>query len=359
MDAASKRRAPRIGVLAPPWPIPAAAYGGVEAMVDGLGRGLTEQGAKVFLWSAAESTCPVMRGAIYSQSDLDASYVTPHEVRHVIEGYRWLDRHHVDVIHDHTLIGPVIAPGVSRTPVVATPHLPLEDREQHVAFEQAGRTCAVVAISRAQAAAAPDINIYDVVSHAVDLDAFKPASPSARPDDEPFMFFLGRMSPEKGVDTAIRACLEAGARLQIAARMEEPAEYAYFARAVEPLLDDRIVYLGELNHADKIAKLQRACALINPINWNEPFGLVMIEALACGCPVLAFERGAAGEIVIDGRTGRLCRSEPELAAHIRQRLGERDGIARDACRRDAEMRFGLSRMARDYLAIYARVIVQN
>lgn len=160
------------------------------------------------------------------------------------------------------------------------------------------------------------------------------------------------MAPEKGARRAALVARKAGMRLLMAAKMREPWEKRFFAEQVEPLLGDGIEYIGEIGHEDKVRLLGGARALVNPIRWPEPFGLVMIEALACGTPVLAFRQGSAPELVDHGVTGYLSDSVDAMADDV-ARL---DALDRAACRRAAEARFSTERMVREHLAVYEQVI---
>jgi glycosyltransferase involved in cell wall biosynthesis len=164
--------------------------------------------------------------------------------------------------------------------------------------------------------------------------------------------YLGRMVAEKGAHRAILAARRAGLPILLAGKMREPWETAYFESEIEPLLGDDVQYLGEVPYEQKLQLLGDAKATLFPIRWNEPFGLVMLESLACGTPVLAFAEGAAPEVVDDGRTGWLCRDESDMAA----RLHDIDQIDRGACRADVETRFSTTRMAREHAELFERVL---
>jgi glycosyltransferase involved in cell wall biosynthesis len=166
---------------------------------------------------------------------------------------------------------------------------------------------------------------------------------------------MGRMSPTKGPHRAARLARAAGQRLVIAAKMQEPAERHYFDERVRPLLDDKVVYVGEVGGLEKLELLAGARALINPITWPEPFGLVMIEALACGTPVLAYPNGAAPEIVRHGETGFLCADEADLT----RRLGEVGDLDRHACREAVETDFSVERMVNAHVELYEAVLARE
>jgi glycosyltransferase involved in cell wall biosynthesis len=204
----------------------------------------------------------------------------------------------------------------------------------------------VVAISRSHARTAPEIPVAAVIHHGIDLTVYEPG-----PGRGNYLLFIGRMSPEKGVHHAARVAAAAGVPLLLVAKMRDRSERDYFEREVRPLLCADVRMIGELTLRRRIELLRNARALLNPIDWDEPFGLVMVEALACGTPVLAFARGAATEIVDHARTGFLCAHEDDMLAAV-ARVAELD---RGACREAAERRFSLLRMARDYEDVYARL----
>ena len=274
----------KIGLIAPPWlPVPPLAYGGTEAVIDRLARGFVRAGHEVVLAAAGDSTCPVPIIAATPRS-LGVG-VACSEIRHLRRAYEGLQD--CDMMHDHTLLGPQIAAstcamrGSSRRTTASSPASgSTSTHASRIGFRSSrSRT--------AQADAAPDLKIARVIHHGLDIDRYP-----AGLGDGGYFLFLGRMAPEKGVHRAARVAREAGVRLLIAAKMSEPAEHRYFQEEVEPFLDQNVEYVGEVGKREKLALLAGARALVNPIRWAEPFGLVMIEALACGTPVLAFARKA-------------------------------------------------------------------
>jgi glycosyltransferase involved in cell wall biosynthesis len=153
----------------------------------------------------------------------------------------------------------------------------------------------------------------------------------------------------------VEAAWKAGVPLLLAAKMREPWEFEYFDTYVKPYLNDDIRYLGEVPHAQKLSLLAGARALLNPIRWAEPFGLVMVEALACGTPVLSFPEGAAPEIVEDGKTGFLCNDVTDMA----ERIGQVDQLERSACRAAVEDYFSTRRMVDEHLALFDELLAQS
>ncbi|WP_167475193.1 glycosyltransferase [Nocardia arthritidis] len=334
----------RIGLIAPPWvPVPPPAYGGTEAVVDNLARGLAALGHDVRLFTVGESTCPVRKSFLYDEAFTPIGVAVP-EAAHVLAAYEALAD--VDIIHDHTALGPLIGPTIDGPPVVSTCHGPFDPMNARNIASFADRV-AVVSISHNQRRTAAPIPIEAVIHHGIDLDTYRYG-----PGGGGFLLFLGRMNAAKGVHRAVEFARLAGRKLVIVTKIREAEEHAYYEEQVRPLLGPDDPEPRELALPDRVRLMQAADALINPIDWPEPFGLVMAEALACGTPVLAFPNGAAPEIVDHGRTGFLCAdtdSMLEAIAHI-------PDIDRRDCRAAAERRFDMHRMARDHAALYSRVL---
>ncbi|MGH3301396.1 MAG: glycosyltransferase family 4 protein [Streptosporangiaceae bacterium] len=340
----------RIGLIAPPWvPVPPPAYGGTEVVIDNLARGLQDLGHEVRLFTVGESECPVPIDFLYPHPMAPIGSVIQ-ETAHVVAAYKSLAD--MDIIHDHTFLGPLISGlrGMHSPPVVTTNHGPFSQETVPVLQEVAKHT-GVVAISQAQARQAREnggtVPIAAVIHHGIDLELYKPG-----PGGGGYLMFIGRMSADKGVHHAVRVAKQAGRRLVLSTKMREEKEIDYFESEVRPLLDAGDAVPSEIPQRQRIDLLRGADALLNPITWCEPFGLVMAEALACATPVLAFDNGAAGEIIESGRTGYLCRDEAEMITAI-DRVG---GIDRDQCRESAERRFSRQRMARDHERLYRRVL---
>lgn len=338
--------------MAPPWvPVPPRGYGGTEAVIDRLARGFVDAGHDVMLWTTGDSTCPVPRGHVLEVAEGDRMGIAAIELRHLIRGYEALLEWGTDIVHDHTLIGPVYAERYRNTlPVVTTNHGPFNE-DLNDLYRAIGADVPVIAISHDQARRATGVPIAAVIHHGLDLDQF-PVGDGSGDREGPYFLFLGRMAPEKGARRAALAAQRAGVRLLMAAKMREPWEHQFFAEQVQPLLSDRIRYVGEVEHEERVRLLQGAIALVNPIRWPEPFGLVMIEALACGTPVLAFREGSAPELIDDGVTGLLCDDLDELVG----KLEEVAKLDRAACRAAAEQRFSRQRMVADHLDLFEQVL---
>lgn len=320
-------------------------------MLDSLARALVRAGHEVVLFTTGDSTCPVERRFELPEAETHRMGVAVPELRHVMAAYEAL--RDVDIIHDHTIIGPVYSQLVDSPPVVTTNHGPFND-ELRAVYRRVAEKVPLIAISRHQASTAGDVPVAAVIHHGVDPESFEVGDGSGDDQGEYFLF-LGRMAEEKGAARAAEIARRAGVRLIIAAKMREPWEVAYFNEKVAPLLDDRIVFVGEVGFEEKVRLLGGARALLNPIRWPEPFGMVMVEAMACGTPVLAFPEGAASEIVEDRVTGFLCRDEDEMA----RRLSDVPEIDRQLCRSRVEKHFSSDRMAEDHLRLYRRVLEER
>jgi glycosyltransferase involved in cell wall biosynthesis len=335
----------RIGLIAPPWiTVPPPRYGGTERVVDELARGFAALGHDVLLATTGDSTCPVQTISVYDAALGFMTGAVPFELRHVLEAYDGLAS--CDVVHDHTILGPLLDRPAGYPPVVWTNHGPF-DEEVGAIFGAGCRKATVVAISHSQASKAGRVRVDRVIHHGVDTDEF-----SVGEGDGGYLLSLGRMTPAKGIATAIDIASAAGVPLLIGAKMNEPAEFEYFEREIRPRLTPDIHYLGEVGHAAKRELLRDALALLNPIAWDEPFGLVMIEALASGTPVVGTPHGAAREIIDDGVTGFLRSSVADLVRCV-SRVHE---LSRSACRRSAETRFSAIAMVDDHLDLYRQLI---
>jgi glycosyltransferase involved in cell wall biosynthesis len=338
----------RVAVIAPPWlPVPPPAYGGTELVLDGLCRALAAAGHDVLLFASGDSTCPVERAWAFAVAP-GTDHIHPEsELLHVLAAYEKVVEWGADVVHDHTLVGPLYASTHHPTlPVVTTNHGPFKG-ELELVYARVAGTVPIIAISEHHASTAGAIPVETVIHHGIDLDGYSVGRGTGG-----YALFLGRMNPDKGIDTAIKVARHAGVPLRIAAKMREPEEFEYYRAVVEPLLGDEVDNVGEVGGDDKLALLGEAVCLLNPITWAEPFGMVMIEALATGTPVVATPHGAAPEIVDDGVTGFLRRDVESLSAA----LAASATLDRAACRRAAEARFSMARMAADHLAFYERIV---
>ena len=338
----------KIGLVAPPWePVPPVAYGGTEAVVDTLARGFLSEGHEVVLFTTGDSSCPVDRRFIRDAADTARMNQSMPEIAHVLSAYEAL--RDCDVVHDHTTVGPLLGPGIGAPPVVTTMHNAF-DAETCRVYEAIARHAAVITVSHSQRAAAHGVRIEATIHHGVEASRFPVGD--GRGD---YLLFLGRLAPEKGAHRAIEVASRAGMTLKLAGKMHSPEERSYFEECVRPHLGRDAQYLGEVDHDEKLRLLGDATALLNPIRWREPFGLVMLEALACGTPVLAFSEGAAVEIVRPAHTGFLCDDEHDMAAAV-NRVGQLD---RRECRDAVTGYFSAERMVREHVELFDDIVSKS
>ncbi|MBT2596698.1 glycosyltransferase family 4 protein [Arthrobacter sp. ISL-72] len=340
----------RIGLIAPPWlPVPPPRYGGTEVVVDGLARGLVAAGHEVLLAAPSGSTCPVPLVPDMPEpgAGTSAGWSAVTELYHVARAYAAMTD--VDLVHDHTVAGPFFRNRPASLPVVTTNHGPFSSLLGDL-YRLIGPEVAMVAISHRQAADAAGARVDRVIHHGIDVAAVPRGA-----GDGGYVAFLGRMSPDKGPREAILIARQAGFRLLMSARVQGRQEEDYFESQIAPLLGPEAEFVGELSAREKYQLMGGAVAFLNPIQWPEPFGLVMIEALATGTPVVGTGYGAAPEIVDDGVTGYLRTGTGELA----EALSRAPGLDRDACRRAAEVRFSLGRMVADHVSLYQQLLQDN
>jgi glycosyltransferase involved in cell wall biosynthesis len=251
------------------------------------------------------------------------------------------------VISDHTTAGPIVALTSPLPPVVATNHNPFSRGRESI-YRRAADRVALVAISQSHASTT-DLRVSAVIHHGIDVGDF----PTGRGDGG-YVAALTRMSPDKGVHRAAELAHKAGVPLRIAAKVRTVREREYFDDCVRPLLTDGVEFVGEVDARGKRELLAGATALLNPTEWAEPFGMTMIESLACGTPVVATRRGSSPEIIEHGVTGFLGETDEELLAG----LGQSAELDRAACRRAAEQRFSMSAMASAYVNAYERELIR-
>ena len=335
----------RIGLLAPPWiPIPPPAYGGIERVVALQAAGLIAAGHDVTLVAAPGSAISGVRVVSPLEGVPAQIGMATDEWRHVLGGLDALSE--VDTVIDHS--GPLgaLLSAQGLVPALHVVHGSLEGELLGLYNGLMARAprLRLAAISRSQRQAAPHLPFAGICYNAIDVEAVP-----FRASSEGYLAFLGRMAPEKGAAEAIALARAAGRPLLIAAKCREPAEQAYFERAVAPHLGPDVVFLGELGREATYDFLSRAAAMLFPISWREPFGMVLVEAMACGTPVLATNRGAVSEIVRDGVTGFIRDTTAELAAVI-GRIGE---IDRAACRRHVAEHFSSAALVRSYAPLLA------
>ncbi len=333
--------------IAPPWfAVPPSGYGGIEWIVASLADGLVDAGHEVTLHAA---------GGSVTKADLQTVFdVAPslhignpwYEATHAVAAYT--DPSRFDVIHDHTgAIGPAIAAGITdRPPVVNTLHGCWTDANERL-YRAISHRVALVGISHDQVSRTPEgVQVAGVVHNGIALERYP-----FRADKEDFLLFVGRASADKGPEVAVEVAAQVGLPLVMAIKVNEPLEIEYFETMIAPAIHGAEVDVRTgVGHDEKVDLMGRARAVLVPIRWDEPFGLVMAEAMACGTPVVAYRRGAAPEIVVDGQTGYLI--EPgDLGAFIRATEAV-DAIDPAVCRTRIEEELSAQRMVERYVALY-------
>jgi glycosyltransferase involved in cell wall biosynthesis len=267
------------------------------------------------------------------------------ELVHITQVNRLLEQEQFDIVHDHTTIGPVTAAQRS-VPTVVTVHGSPVD-ELHAYLSRVDRMVSLVAISHAQRRTAPDLSWRSMVYNAIDIRG----PVKLRPSDGPVLW-LGRFDPQKGPDIAINVCRKAGLPLVLAGKCNQKDEWRYLDKEIRPMLGEDTELVLNAPRPRTEALISRARALIMAIRWEEPFGMVMIEAMATGTPVVALRHGAVPEIVVPGQTGFICADEAELAESLKQ-VHLIDPAACVARVRDA---FSVELMAQRYEQVYRDVM---
>ncbi|HEX4086164.1 MAG TPA: glycosyltransferase family 4 protein [Chthoniobacteraceae bacterium] len=342
----------RIGIAPPLWaPIPPKTYGGVELMVHLLTGELVRQGHQVTLFGTGDSRTPARLEAVCEQNILDFMAGTEACVYEAFANAavaRTLARaEELDVIHFHSGMHWLPFATLVKTPCLFTIHTFASFDDRWIARNFP--TVPLNGISQCQAAqiAGESGREIPVVYNGCDFSAFQPRYEPGR-----YLAFLGRMSYDKNPLDAIRLAQAAGMPIVLAGQAQQAKEEAYFEKEIRPLIDgERVRYIGPVNHAQKQELLRNAAALIFPIQWEEPFGLVMIEAMACGTPVLGHALGSVAEVVDAGITGFYAPEIAQMGALVPEVLA----LDRRRVRQQAESRFSCQRMVSEYVDLYRRI----
>jgi glycosyltransferase involved in cell wall biosynthesis len=330
--------------------VPPIGYGGIEWIVASLADGLVDAGHDVTLSAAGGSVTKATLDTVFDVAPSLHIGNPWYEATHAVTAYRDPDR--FDVIHDHTgAIGPAIAAGITdRPPVVNTLHGSWTDANARL-YRAISHRIALTAISHDQLSRTPaGVEVVGVVHNGIALERYP-----FRADKDDFLLFVGRASADKGPEVAVEVAKQAGLPLIMAIKVSEPLEVEYFETMIAPaMLGADVDLRTSVEHEEKVDLMARARAVLVPIRWDEPFGLVMAESMACGTPVVAYRRGAAPEIVVDGETGYLI-DPGDLRGFARatEAVGEIDPVA---CRARIEDEFSAVRMVERYVALYERLL---
>jgi glycosyltransferase involved in cell wall biosynthesis len=341
----------RIAVLSPVWfAVPPSGYGGIEWVVSLLADGLVDAGHDVTLFASGDSHTRARLVSVFETAPSELIGRSLPELQHALACFTRADE--FDVINDHA--GPASIPlgGLVETPVVHTVHGPLggDPGDVYDGLARVAPSVGLISISLNQRRPRPDLNWVGNCMNALDLQLYP-----CKPHRGEYLLYLGRMSADKGAHRAIAVAMEMGLPLKLAGKKQDPKEVRYFDELVKPHLVGDIEYLGEVSHGEKVELLQNARSTLFPIDWEEPFGLVMIESMACGTPVVATRHGAVPEVIEDGVSGIIVDDYRQMPAAIERA----DGLDPLECRRYVEEQFGRQRMVADYVAVYERAVAES
>ncbi|HEX6968465.1 MAG TPA: glycosyltransferase family 4 protein [Micromonosporaceae bacterium] len=337
----------RIAMVVPPWyELPPHGYGGLEHVCSALIDALVARGHQVTLLGAGTRTGTSATAFVSTSRELQHARLgqTIPELAHLARADRIIAEGDFDIVHDHTTAGPLLAPR-RRVPTVVTVHgRPVGELGDLLA--DVDPLVGLVAISTAQCRIAPQLPWAAVVHHGLPADDMT-TDPTR---GEGPVLWLARFTPDKGPDLAIQACRAAGLPLVLAGKANEVSEQRYLREVIEPMLGPDVTLLRNAARDHTMALLRDARCLIMPIRWEEPFGMVMLEAMAAGTPVVALRRGAVPELVAHGRTGLVCDDPDELPEALRNVAA----IDPRECVRHVRERFSAERMAEGYERVYRR-----
>lgn len=339
----------RVAVVAPVWVrVPPEQYGGIEIVVNLTVEELVRQGKDVTLFATGDAITKAKLRWIYPKAVGFSSGHQSFPETHVAWAYSQADE--FDVIHNNAGVAGITMAGLINKPVVTTLHNNYFFPENPVFFAQNGNNQYFVPISDAQKREVPDLNFTRTVYNAIDTTQY-PFSD----EKEDFLLSLGNLWEVKGHDTAIKVAKELGMKLIIAGKLDPKGE-EFFNTKVKPQIDGKqIIFEGQISQERKLELFSKAKAFLFPIRWEEPFGLVMIEAMVCGTPVIAFRHGSVPEVVEDGKTGFIVETAEEMVEAVRKV----DTISPKACREHVEREFGPKKMAEGYWEAYAEVLEKS
>ncbi|MGO9319522.1 MAG: glycosyltransferase family 4 protein [Solirubrobacteraceae bacterium] len=349
----AERRALRVAVLAPPWiPVPPPGYGGIEAVVALLCDELVARGHDITLFAAPGSHSAAQVCSPLEGTHADQIGSSLYEADHVGSAYDAVERagaegRPFDLVHDHSGFTAVAMASRVSVPVVHTLHAPFND-ETCPFYARHGHKARLVGISHYQLEhAPPGVRVADVVPNPIRVEDWP-----FRDEKDDYLLWMGRMDPAKGAQRAIAVARAAGMRLVLAGPVQ-PGQEEYFRHEIEPHVDGlEVVFAGEVGGVRRKELFARAKAFLMPISWPEPFGMVMVEALACGTPVIAFPAGAASEIVIDGENGFHVNDVQAMAQAVRSL----ESIDAARCRASVASRYDATIVAEGYEDVYDRAI---
>lgn len=330
--------------------VPPKRYGGTERVVYALTEELVGRGHKVTLFASGDSKTSAKLISVYPRALREAKMSDiygPNYFAMLNIGIAYKMQDQFDIIHDHNGHLSLPTANIANTPVVVTMHGVINTTNKKI-FEMLNKPY-LVSISKSQVARIPGINHIGTVYHGMNMGYYPFSGQS-----EGFLLFAGRISIEKGLHHAIEVAQNLNLPLIIAAKLES-VDIPYFNEYIGPRLSEQIRWVGEVDEEERNKLMSKALCLLHPITWREPFGLTLIEAMACGCPVVAFNRGSSGEIIEDGKTGFVVEDIEEMITAIEKI----DNIDRKYCRQYTLDRFNAARMAEGYEKVYRQIIQEK
>lgn len=328
--------------------VPPKKYGGTERIVHALTENLVKKGHKVTLYATGDSLTSAKLISVLPKGLRElkiTNELNPNYLLHI--GLAFEQAKNYDIIHDHTGFLSLPAANLSPTPTIVTMHGPFTTQNRKI--YQTLKRPHLVAISKSQMQAEKNANWAGMIYNGLPMEHYPFGN-----EHEDYLLFVGRISMEKGVHHAIEIAQYLNYPLIIAAKLDV-VDKDYFREYIEPHLSEQIRWIGEVDEKERNILMSKALCLINPITWREPFGLTMIEAMACGCPVVTFARGSANEIVVNGKTGFVVNDLEEMidaVINIKK-------IERINCRNHALEEFGDVKMTESYEALYRKILAEN
>ena len=356
------RKKLRIAQIAPLWfPIPPKKYGGIERIISYLTEELVKRGHDVTLFASGDSKTKAKLISVYPKSLIEAGYDWQDpfwNLENLSKAFKMADK--FDIIHCHLDIWALPFQGLTKVPVLHTLHNQLykasitREGEKKLTrleiFERHEKETLAVFISKSEKLnSVVKFSHGWVVYNGIDVSQFR-----FNPKPKDHFIWIARIDPFKGIENAIKAAKISGSKLLLAGRLD-PYRREYFETKIKPHLSKKIRYLGELPQQKLSNFYGQAKACLYPIEWEEPFGLIMVESMACGAPVIVFDRGSAKEVVKDGKTGFVVKNIDEMVKAMKKI----DKIPRENCRKRVERLFTFQRMVSDYEKIYYSLVLKN
>lgn len=355
----------KIALLAPPWiAIPPLGYGGTERVVYQLAEGLVKKGHQVTLFATGDSQTSAKLAFCFEKAlgnDWRIKQNPYLSLEHIYAFIKLAKKENFDIIHNHASYVPLFFLSLQNFNFVTTLHGPLDqelkklkdkddfliDAKRRVLF--LFRKTPFVSISNHQRKGMRELNYIRTVYNGVEIEKFPLGEGKGN-----YLAWLGRVTPKKGADIAIKVALRLGMPLKISAFVD-PVEKDYFESVIKPLINQSklIEFIGELKDDKEKAKfLGEALVTLYPIRWHEPFGIVMVESMVCGTPVIAFNKGSVPEIVEDGKTGYIVENEEEMIEKVKMVKK----INRQYCRQSVSLRFSVEKMIEEYCKVYQMIL---